>query len=131
MVIWIVAFLLMELSIVAFVVIWAMERRQSRGRHARRLADGTQEAHVVVDRGYRPSRIDLEAGVPATLRFDRREDDPCTELLISDLWPSAHRLMAHGETEVRFTPQRPGRYAFTCGMGMYSGELLVHEGRTT
>lgn len=131
MVIWIVAFLLVELSIVALVVIWAMGRHQSRGRQARRLADGTQEAHVVVDRGYRPSRIDLEAGVPTTLRFDRREDDPCTELLISDLWPSAHRLIAHGETEVRFTPQRVGRYIFTCGMGVYSGELLVHEGRAS
>ncbi len=68
---------------------------------------------------------DLEAGVPAVLRFERREDDPCTELLVSELWPSAHRLIAHGETEVRFTPQQPGRYPFTCGMGMYSGELVV------
>ena len=94
---------------------------------ARRLDDGTQEARVVVDRGYVPSRIDLEAGVPATVRFERREDDPCTEMLVSELWPNAHRLVAHGETAIRFTPQRPGRFVFTCGMGMYSGELVVHE----
>ena len=131
MVIWIVAFVLVELSIVALVVILTVERRVSQGRHARRLADGTQEARVVVDRGYRPSRIDLDARVPTTLRFDRREDDPCTELLVSELWPSAHRLVAHGETEVRFTPQHAGRYSFTCGMGMYSGELLVHERRAS
>lgn len=112
------------------MVVCVGERLRSGARRARRLADGTQEARVVVDRGYRPSRIDLEAGVPATLRFERREDDPCTELLVSDLWPSAHRLVAHGETEVRFTPELPGRYVFTCGMGMYSGELLVHERRT-
>jgi hypothetical protein len=99
-------------------------------RRARRLPDGTQEARIVVDRGYTPSRIDLEADVPAVLRFARREDDPCTELLVSELWPSEHRLAAHGETLIRFTPQRPGRYAFTCGMGMYSGELVVHERRT-
>lgn len=96
---------------------------------ARRLADGTQEVRVVVDRGYAPSRIALEAGVPATLRFERREDDPCTEMLVSELWPNAHRLVAHRETEVRFTPQHPGRFAFTCGMGMYSGELVIREGR--
>lgn len=94
---------------------------------ARRSSDGTQEARVVVDRGYRPSRIELDAGVPTVLRFDRREDDACTEMLVSELWPSAHRLAAHGETLVRFTPQRPGRYAFTCGLGMYSGELVVRE----
>lgn len=98
-------------------------------QRARRLADGTQEARVVVDRGYTPSRIELDAGVPAVLRFERREDDPCTEMLVSELWPSAHRLLAHAETPVRFTPQRPGRYAFTCGMGMYSGELVVRGGK--
>jgi len=86
---------------------------------------------VVVDRGYVPAHIDLEAGIPATLRFERREDDPCTEMLVSELWPNAHRLVAHGETAIRFTPQRPGRFVFTCGMGMYSGELVVHEGSKT
>ncbi len=128
---WAIPILLVALAISAVMVMWSKERHGQSAVHAQRLRDGTQEARVVVDGGYRPSRIDLEAGVPATLRFERREDDPCTELLVSELWPSAHRLMAHGETEVRFTPQHPGRYAFTCGMGMYSGELLVHEGRTT
>ena len=96
-------------------------------QRATRRPDGTQEATVVVDRGYVPSRIDLAAGVPAVLRFERREDDPCTELLVCELLPSEHRLAAHAQTLIRFTPQRPGRYAFTCGMGMYSGELVVHS----
>ncbi len=127
--IWSVAPLLVFLAIAIVVLIWAEERLHERAWSVRRLADGTQEARIVVDRGYHPSHIELEAGVPATLRFERREDDPCTELLVSELWPSAHRLAAHGETEVRFTPQRPGRYLFTCGMGMYSGELLVRKRR--
>lgn len=105
--------------------------RSSWTPRARRTKQGTQEARIVVLRGYNPSRIELEAGVPTTLRFERREDDACTEMLVSDLWPSTHRLVAHGETEIRFTPERPGRYAFTCGMGVYSGELIVRGGRTT
>jgi len=128
---WTVPILLAALAVSALVVMWPTMHPRPSGARARRLGDGTQEARVVVDRGYRPSHIDLDVGIPTTLRFERREDDPCTELLVSELWPSAHRLVAHGETEVRFTPQRAGRYAFTCGMGMYSGELLVHEGRTT
>lgn len=107
---------------------WVRIRRRPTRQRARRLEDGTQEVRVIVDRGYLPSRIDLEARVPATLRFERRGEDPCTELLVSDLWPSAHRLVAHGETAIRFIPERPGRFAFTCGMGMYSGELIVREG---
>jgi len=98
-------------------------------RRASSQPDGTQAATVVVDGGYSPSRIELEAGVPTVLRFERREDDPCTEMLVCELLPSQHRLVAHGETAIRFTPQRPGRYAFTCGMGMYSGELVVHGRR--
>ena len=113
------------------LVVASLARGRTSTERARRLADGTQEARVVVDRGYVPSRIDLEAGVPATLRFERREDDPCTEMLVSDLWPNAHRLVAHGETAIRFTPDHPGRFVFTCGMGMYSGELVVHEGSKT
>ena len=53
----------------------------------------------------------------------------CTpaEILVSELWPTAHRLVAHGETLIRFTPVRLGRFPFTCRMGMYSGEISVHE----
>ena len=125
--IWVIVLAFLLAAVAAVAVTFAVRARGSTER-ARRLADGTQEVRVVVDRGYAPSRIDLEAGVPTTLRFERREDDPCTEMLVSELWPSAHRLVAHGETPIRFTPERPGRFVFTCGMGMYSGELVVHEG---
>lgn len=94
------------------------------GRVVRR-SDGTQEVRIVVERRYRPERIELTAGVPAVLRFDRREDDPCSELLISELFPSVHRLAPHAETAVPFTPSAPGTYVFTCGLGMYSGWIVV------
>lgn len=97
-------------------------------RRATRVPDGSQEATIVVDRGYVPSRIELEAGVLTRLRFERLEADPCTELLVCELLPSQHRLVARGETIVSFTPATPGRYAFTCGMGIYSGELVVRPG---
>lgn len=102
-----------------------LHRRSRTHTRARRGPTGVQEARIRVERGYLPSHIELEAGVPALLRFDRREDDPCSELLVCDLLPNQHRLIAHQETSIRFTPQRPGRYAFTCGMGMYSGEINV------
>ncbi len=108
-------------------VLWGARRPQ----RAHRTRQGVQEARIVVEHGYRPSRIELEAGIPTRLRFDRREDDACSEMLVSELWPSQHRLVPHGETEIRFTPERPGRYAFTCGMGRYSGELIVRGGRAT
>lgn len=103
-------------------------RRPSRARAVWR-ADGTQEARVVVDHGYHPSCIELERGVPAVLRFERAEDDPCSELLVSELLPSSYRLPAREETVVRFTPETVGTFAFTCGLGMYTGLLIVRPGR--
>ncbi|HZC29929.1 MAG TPA: cupredoxin domain-containing protein [Gaiellaceae bacterium] len=123
------AALLIAAVLLASVVVGAWPVIHQARTRARRTTTGTQEAHIVVDHGYKPSRIELEAGVPTTLHFERREDDACTEMLVSDLWPSTHRLRAHAETEIRFTPERPGRYAFTCGMGVYSGELIVRGGR--
>lgn len=128
---WLAIVVLLAVVGAAAMILVARDQRAAPAQPAIRLADGTQEARVVVERGYRPQRIGLEAGIPATLRFERREDDPCTELLVSELWPNAHHLVAHRETEIRFTPEHPGRYLFTCGMGMYSGELLVHEGSAT
>ena len=119
------------LCLVGLAAVGLHQRARVLPCRATRRTDGTQEATVVVDRGYVPSRIELEAGVPAVLRFERREDDPCTELLVCDLLPSEHRLAAYAQTLVRFTPQRPGRYAFTCGMGMYSGELVVRAAQRT
>lgn len=97
--------------------------RAALGRAFRR--DGEQEVRIVVERGYRPQRIELTAGVPAVLRFDRREDDVCSEVLVSELLTSVHRLAPHTETSVRFTPSVPGKYVFTCGLGMYSGLIVV------
>jgi len=123
------AWLILLAGVLVFLAGLALVRRyQVRRllwRTATRVADGAQEATIVVDRGYVPSRIELEAGVPTRLRFERREADPCTELLVCELLPSQHRLTAWAETVVSFTPSRPGRYAFACGMGMYSGVLVV------
>lgn len=93
------------------------------GRVVRR--DGAQEVRIVVEGGYRPQRIELTAGIPAVLLFDRREDDVCSEVLVSELLPSVHRLAPHSATAVRFTPSAPGTYVFTCGLGMYSGQIVV------
>ncbi|MBI2323572.1 MAG: cupredoxin domain-containing protein [Chloroflexi bacterium] len=108
--------------------LFLLHDRHGRVRASRR-PDGTQEARVVVQHGYRPAHIELALGVPAILRFERREDDPCSELLVSELLPSSYRLAPHAETVVRFTPMACGTFAFTCGLGLYNGLLIVGAGR--
>ena len=83
-------------------------------------------AHGAGAGGDRAAGMESGAGVRVRQRVGRQEGATGTELLVCELLPSQHRLTARGETVVSFTPTAPGRYAFTCGMGMYSGLLIVH-----
>jgi hypothetical protein len=69
---WTIVLLLAAFTIAAVMVIYAEGRMLSAPTRARRLPDGSQEARVIVERGYRPSHIDL-GRYPTTLRFERRE----------------------------------------------------------
>ncbi|HXI21323.1 MAG TPA: cupredoxin domain-containing protein, partial [Gemmatimonadales bacterium] len=41
-------------------------------------AAGPQKVRVTVDGGYSPARIEVRAGRPVTLEFDRRDRGSCT-----------------------------------------------------
>jgi Cu+-exporting ATPase len=63
--------------------------------------------------------------VPLTLAFDRRDDSRCTdEVVLKDF--GIRRKLSSGEvTEIRIVPDRTGRFAFVCGMGMLEGTIVV------
>ena len=55
------------------------------GRHAARVAagdGGRQDVVVRVDGGYQPSEIQVMAGRPVRLIFDRRDTSPCSEEVV-------------------------------------------------
>ena len=81
---------------------------------------------VVAENGvYSPSLIQARKGVPLTLRFIRKDPNPCAEKVIfSDLNTSADLTLERPE-EITLTVNEPGSYEFTCQMGMYRGKLLV------
>lgn len=90
---------------------------------------GVQEHRVVVRGGYQPAQVQVRAGVPVRLVFDRQEDSSCSEEVVLPEFGVRRFLPAHTETPIEFTPQRPGRFEFTCGMGMLRGAVVVEEGR--
>jgi plastocyanin domain-containing protein len=79
----------------------------------------------VVDGGYSPSVVTVEAGRPVRLEFERRESSGCTEEVVVPDFGIRTFLPAHQVTPVQFTPVRPGTYEFTCGMGMVRGRLVA------
>ncbi|KAB5607862.1 HAD-IC family P-type ATPase [Bifidobacterium jacchi] len=113
--------------LVAAVITWAVirfffaERRGVKGS----VKGGEQRATIVVRGGYSPDVIELEAGVPITLGFDRRETGECTShVVFSDLGVDA-MLPGNETTQVRLPALAAGDYPFACGMNMVHGLLRV------
>jgi Cu+-exporting ATPase len=90
-----------------------------------RLRGDAQEVEVRIKGGYSPDLIRVRAGVPLRLVFDRQESGDCTERVVFPEFKVSKHLPAFQRTTVELAPERPGRFAFACGMNMVHGELLV------
>ena len=86
---------------------------------------GVQEIAVLVSGGYDPSTIQVHAGAPVRLVFDRRETNPCSEEIVIPAFGVRKFLPANAKTTVEFTPTTPGTFDFSCGMGMLHGRVVV------
>jgi Cu+-exporting ATPase len=86
---------------------------------------GVQEATIRVEGAYQPNRITLQAGVPARLKFDRREATDCSNRVVLPDFGISRALPAFATTSIEFTPQEAGEYSFACAMNMYRGTILV------
>jgi plastocyanin domain-containing protein len=89
------------------------------------LRDTPATRVVVSEKGFEPSRLTLRAGVPARLTFVRTTDATCaTEVVIPSL-NIKRSLPLNQPVDIEFTPQKAGDVAFACGMGMFTGTLVV------
>lgn len=86
---------------------------------------GTQEVVIAVKGGYEPRAVRVKAGQPVRLIFDRQETSGCSEEVVFADFGIRKFLPAHQQTVVELTPEQPGRYEFTCGMGMLRGTLIA------
>jgi plastocyanin domain-containing protein len=88
---------------------------------------GPQEVTITVDGGYAPGVVEVRAGRPVRLHFDRRDRGSCTEEVVIPDFGIRRYLPTGTTTTIEFTPAAPGTYAFMCGMGMVHGQLRVRE----
>lgn len=84
-----------------------------------------QVAQITVKGGYSPALVEVKAGMPVQLVFDRQETGECTShVVFSDLGIDAH-LPGNKVTSVDLPELEPGDYPFACGMNMVHGTLRV------
>ncbi|BDR52172.1 hypothetical protein KIM372_00790 [Bombiscardovia nodaiensis] len=84
---------------------------------------GVQTVHIAVKGGYSPQLVEVEAGRPVRLIFDRQESGECSShVVFSDLGID-RMLPAFESTTLDLTLPKAGDYPFACGMNMLHGML--------
>ncbi|NMO16651.1 hypothetical protein HPC49_18975 [Pyxidicoccus fallax] len=89
-------------------------------------AGEVQEVTITVQGGYQPSEVVLKQGVPARLRFVRKDSGGCGDELLIPAFGVKKPLPGLTETVVSLVPDKAGTFAFTCGMQMMKGTLVVN-----
>jgi plastocyanin domain-containing protein len=106
-------------------VAWFFWGPRRAGVRAALTPSGRQEATVVVKGAYSPDLIIVEHGTPVRLNFLRQETAACSEEVIFADFARRAQLPEGELVPVDFTPDQPGEFEFTCGMGMLRGKLVV------
>lgn len=84
-----------------------------------------QKATVTINHGYQPSRVTVKAGRPVELTLVRKEASGCGDVVQFPGLGIKKTLKPGETTVVKFTPKKTGSIAFTCGMNMYKGQVIV------
>lgn len=85
----------------------------------------TRLAVTVDEDGYHPASVQAPAGSSITLAFTRTSDEGCGQQLVFPDLGIRRDLPLNQPVEVSVTTPASGRLAFTCGMGMMRGSVVV------
>lgn len=94
------------------------------------IVDGKQIVRMDASSGgYSPNYIKVRMGVPVRWEITDKGTSGCTNAVISKALFDGEIKLTPGETSVKeFTPEKPGRYKFSCWMGMVTGTIEVVDG---
>ena len=98
---------------------------QAQHRAKRRLPAVQKVTVALTEKGYEPTDLKLRRGIPAQVTFIRKVSATCaTQIVIAD-YNIKRALPLNEPVLVEFTPKKTGTFAFTCGMGMLRGSLII------
>ena len=97
--------------VIAAVLTWCILRfffAPRRGGARATLRDGVQQATITVRGGYSPDIVTMQAGIPITLRFDRKETGECTSHVVFPDLGTDTMLPGNETTEMSLPPLPAG-----------------------
>lgn len=90
------------------------------------VVGNTQVMKMTVDSyGYTPDEFTVQAGVPVRWEIDGRNAGGCASVLQARDFGLRAMIAGKSDNVFEFTPNKPGRYLFSCSMGMYRGYINV------
>ncbi len=88
--------------------------------------DGTQVVVITASTGsYSPDNVQVRAGVPTTLVIHSDDAQGCVRSFVIPSRNEQRILPSTGDTRIALGVLAPGRLAYSCGMGMYTGTITV------
>lgn len=91
-----------------------------------KIVDGVQELTInVLPRAYTPNLLTAQANEPLRLQMVTNNTNGCTRSFTIPALGIAQVLPQTGRVAIDLPAQPPGNLYFTCGMGMYSGVIVI------
>lgn len=98
----------------------------SMGEAAKPVA-GAREVRVSVSGGFSPQSVEVRKGEPVRLVFLRDEKPTCATEVVFPSLGIRRELPVGKPVAIDITPEKTGDIAFSCGMNMFRGKLVVVE----
>jgi heme/copper-type cytochrome/quinol oxidase subunit 2 len=80
---------------------------------------------MVTPTGYTPNVIKVKKGVPVELNITNPGDNSCFSTFMMPDFDLNNVNLKAGTTKLTFTPDKEGKYIFSCGMNMFKGTIIV------
>lgn len=78
----------------------------------------------VLPGSYSPDNFTLRVGVPTRWEVDGTQAAGCQTILQAPQL-AVRELLRPGPNVIEFTPTKTGNFTFSCGMGMFRGQIKV------
>lgn len=90
-------------------------------------ANPNEPIKITVSGNYEPKSVEVKKGQPVKLAFFRKDENNCGDELVFPKLGIRKKLPVGETVLVEFTPQEAGEIAFTCGMDMMRGKIVVTD----
>lgn len=85
----------------------------------------TDSVDITVEGGYTPDTISIPKGKTTKISFTRKDLSSCLEEVVLSDFKIRKYLPLNKKVSIEVTPQKAGKYPFSCGMNMFHGKIIV------